>query len=84
MDDASEEAPEKRRPGRPPGASQKPSREQPSRTLRSADLPATDQAAVERGMSWQDWMREAIRDALKRHKRRLKAQKSPPSGAVTQ
>jgi len=72
MDDASGEGPKKRRPGRPPGASQKPSREQPSRTLRSSDLPATDQAAVERGMSWQDWMREAIRDALARHKRRRK------------
>lgn len=78
------DTPEKRRPGRPPGPSAHPSRAQPARTLRSSDLPATDQAASERGMSWQDWMREAIRDALKRHKRRLKAQKSPPSGAVTQ
>lgn len=74
---------EKRKRGRPPGPSQKPSREQPARTLRSADLPATDLAADERGMSWQNWMREAIRDSLKRHKRRLKAQKSPPLGVVT-
>ena len=64
-----DDTPEKRRPGRPPGPSARPSRAQPPRTLRSSDLPATDQAASERGMSWQDWMREAIRAALVRHKR---------------
>lgn len=64
-----DDTPEKRRPGRPPGPSTRPSHAQPSRTLRSSDLPATDQAAAERGMSWQDWMREAIRVALARHKR---------------
>lgn len=61
------DSPEKRGRGRPRGKSPKPSRARPSRTLRSEDLAATDQAAAERGMSWQDWMREAIRHALDLH-----------------
>jgi hypothetical protein len=69
MADALEETPKKRRRGRPEGPSGRPSRAQPSRTLRSTDLAATDRAAAERGISWQDWMREAIRKALDRHKR---------------
>lgn len=67
----------KRGPGRPPGKSSKPSRARAARTLRSEDLEATDQAAAERGMSWQDWMREAIRHALERHRARAESPDIP-------
>lgn len=60
----------KRGPGRPPGKSAKPRDQMPRRSVQSDDLPATETAARERGISWQAWMREAIRAALDLHRSR--------------
>lgn len=63
------EAPKRGR-GRPPGKSTKPPAQMPRRSVQSDDLPATYAAAKERGISWQAWMREAIRAALDLHRSR--------------